>query len=262
MRDWLEGAGIPVPAVFEHARDLDLLLIEDLGDTRLFDEVRVTPTKRTQAYSEAINLLVRLQSASRIHSPPNGIPMLSEALIRAEFDEFAAMGLEHRLGITLTRGERSVLRETCDTLCVELRPETIAHRDFQSQNLMTTSRGLVLIDFQDAFMAPRVYDLVALLRDSYVVLSQEELDALVHQYVAATGLDACLVEDRFHMQTIQRKLKDAGRFHSLALRGKPDFLQYFPASIAYVVHALKTSGRFPALLDLLSERLPEARGAL
>ena len=45
------------------------------------------------------------------------------------------------------------------------------HRDYQSRNLMVLPGGeQVVIDFQDALLGPRQYDLVALLRDSYVEL--------------------------------------------------------------------------------------------
>ena len=41
---------------------------------------------------------------------------------------------------------------------------------------------LWLIDFQDALMGPAAYDLVALLRDSYVQLSPAALDELIGYY--------------------------------------------------------------------------------
>ncbi|HRE90203.1 MAG TPA: aminoglycoside phosphotransferase, partial [Myxococcota bacterium] len=119
--------------------------------------------------------------------------------------------------------------------------------------------SLVIIDFQDAFLATQVYDLVALLRDSYIVLTPSELDHLLARYAAATHQPLATLTDRFHLQTIQRKLKDSGRFETLARKGKPHFLAFFADSIGYVVHALRQSGRFPDLLDLLLHHLPEAR---
>ena len=193
---------------------------------------------------------------------PDGLPTFTPQHIEAEIEEFADMGLAHRLQVELSLGERSLMRSVGRELAAELRPEILAHRDFQSQNLMHTERGLVIIDFQDAFLAPRTYDLVALLRDSYIVLTTTELDALLRRFARASDLSFQSLEDAFHLQTIQRKLKDAGRFETLARRGKTGFLAFFPDSIAYVVHALSASGRFPDLLDLLRNRLPEAQRAL
>ena len=47
----------------------------------------------------------------------------------------------------------------------------LCHRDYHSRNLMLHDGSLYIIDFQDARMGPDTYDLVSLLRDSYVDLS-------------------------------------------------------------------------------------------
>jgi aminoglycoside/choline kinase family phosphotransferase len=178
------------------------------------------------------------------------------AHIAAELAEFQAMGLEARLAMTLGPAARALLGDVFADLSERLLalPYRLAHRDFQSQNLMVTARGLVVVDFQDAFMAPFVYDLVALLRDSYVRLDASELAALLAPYPAAT-------REAFGVQTIQRKLKDAGRFVTLAHKGKPEYLPFFGDTIGYVVEALVATGLYPDLLALLVELLPEAREA-
>src|SRR2546427_7644566 len=43
----------------------------------------------------------------------------------------------------------------------------------------------VVIDFQDALQGPRQYDLVALLRDSYVELDRPLIDAMLARYLKA-----------------------------------------------------------------------------
>ncbi len=47
----------------------------------------------------------------------------------------------------------------------------LCHRDYHSRNLMLHDGSLYIIDFQDARMGPDTYDLVSLLRDSYVDLA-------------------------------------------------------------------------------------------
>ena len=46
----------------------------------------------------------------------------------------------------------------------------LCHRDYHSRNLMLHGGALYIIDFQDARIGPDTYDLVSLLRDSYVDL--------------------------------------------------------------------------------------------
>lgn len=262
MARWLEARDLPVPEYYVDDVPAGFVLLEDLGDERFYDRLQsVSAASRTALYGEALQLLADWQAAVVRGPLPDAVPTFDRAHLVAELREFQDMALEARLGITLSAAERRLFSDLGETLADELLsgPRLLAHRDFQSQNLMTTPRGLVLIDFQDAFVAPDVYDLVALLRDSYVVLSPAEVDAAIARFALLTSRDEALLRARFHLQTIQRKLKDAGRFETLARRGKPHFLAFFADSIRYVVHALETSRRFPELLELLRTHLPEAR---
>lgn len=262
MARFLEDLDLPVPEYYVADVSAGYVLIEDLGDERFFDRLQgVSSASRSALYGEALQLLADWHHAVAGRIPAHGVPTFGRDHLFAELAEFADMALEARLGVTLSPGERKLLLQVGDTLANELLsgPQVLAHRDFQSQNLMVTPRGLVLIDFQDAFIAPDVYDLVALLRDSYIVLSPLELDHHLARFARLTTADEGHLRDRFHLQTIQRKLKDAGRFETLSRRGKTQFLAWFADSIGYVVHALQASGRFPDLHDLLVTLLPEAR---
>ena len=71
-------------------------------------------------------------------------------------------------------------------------PRAFVHRDYQSRNLMVSgqTKRLCWIDFQDALLGPRVYDLVALLNDSYQVFDRAFVEARLDDYARARGLDA------------------------------------------------------------------------
>lgn len=262
MQRYLANLALPVPAIHAASPDHRFILIDDLGDERLYERAIASPATRLALYEQALNLLALFQRQTSASPPPFHVPTFTSDHLRAELAEFADMALEARLGIALTPAERHLLASVADSLADSLGPDLLAHRDFQSQNLMLTPSGLVLIDFQDAFFAPQVYDLVALLRDSYIRLTPAELDHLLAHFASLTAQTPTTLRDAFHLQTIQRKLKDSGRFETLARRGKPSFLAFFADSIAYVVDALVASTRFPDLLDLLLTHLPEARKAL
>ena len=63
----------------------------------------------------------------------------------------------------------------------------LCHRDYHSRNLMLHEGELYIIDFQDARMGPDTYDLVSLLRDSYVDLTEEVVDDLIAYFLALKG---------------------------------------------------------------------------
>jgi aminoglycoside/choline kinase family phosphotransferase len=146
-------------------------------------------------------------------------------------------------------------------------PAGFTHRDYQSRNIMVLRGGeQALIDFQDALLGPRQYDLVSLLRDSYVPLDQDLIGRMVDRYLAVTAaaggpeIDATEFREVFDLLTIQRKLKDAGRFVYIdRVKSNADFLQFVPVALRYVREAF---GRLPAMADLqvvLSRYVPELR---
>ncbi len=116
----------------------------------------------------------------------------------------------------------------------------------------STPRGpqarLVMIDLQGAFMAPPEYDLVCLLRDSYVELDDAAVDA--HLARVRTALPDQPDEEGFRMRfdllTITRKAKDHALFRAVAAeRGDDRYLRYLPATRRYLQQA---SGRVASKL--------------
>ena len=93
---------------------------------------------------------------------------------------------------------------------------------------MVTGGALAWLDFQDALLGPRIYDMVALLQDSYQTFDAEFVDDRLADYADAAGLGAAdrdALRLEFDLVTIQRKLKDAGRFVFIErVKGNPSFL--------------------------------------
>jgi aminoglycoside/choline kinase family phosphotransferase len=132
--------------------------------------------------------------------------------------------------------------------------------------MVTDAGEQVVIDFQDALQGPRQYDLVALLRDSYVELDRPLIDRLLHRYLekfAAEGgpvLDEQEFAGFFDLLTVQRKLKDAGRFVFIdQVKKNPSFLVHIPSSLRYVRDALKRRPELREVQEILMSHVPELR---
>jgi aminoglycoside/choline kinase family phosphotransferase len=124
--------------------------------------------------------------------------------------------------------------------------------------------ALRVIDFQDALLGSRAYDLVALLRDSYVELPADEVAALVDRFIARARIsDGAGFHRLFVLQTLQRKLKDTGRFIFIdRVRKNPSFLRWIPTSLRYVRQALAAAPEpFAGLREVLGRHVPELRPA-
>jgi N-acetylmuramate 1-kinase len=251
--------GLPVPLVESVDLGARVLLLEDLGD-RTFESVVLgdDEERRERHYERAVDLMVRMHEA--LHPPPEGSLVAARrfdaALLRWELDHFREWGIEALTG-PLAPSKRAELERHFDRVVAALveAPLGFVHRDYQSRNLMVRDDGsLVIIDFQDAMVGPYVYDLVALLCDSYVALDVPLRRRLIARYAAARRLDPAAVESLFDLQTIQRKLKDAGRFVFIdRVRKNPRFLVHFPSSLARVGEALGALGGAEGLDALLRE---------
>jgi len=263
LRTFLETHGLPVPRRLggDPARGLDLL--EDLGDASLAQLLESADAAQRRAlYEEACALVPRLQ---RLADPGGRVPAfgrrLDATLFRVKAQRFAASGLQALLGRAATAAERDVVFAAFDAIAgaAASAPQRLAHRDFQSRNLIQRRhpRGLAMIDLQGALLAAPEYDLVCLLRDSYVVLADDECAALAEQLRPALpdAPDAGEFTQRFDLLTITRKAKDFALFHEVAARGDASWLRYAPATLGYVRRALGrvagSDGRLAQLAEVI-----------
>ena len=272
----LASHGVRVPVLLGDASDDGVLLLEDLGDDTLAAVLAREPARRSTLYRRAVVDLAAMHRA--LEALPAGSIVATRAfdekLLRWELAHFVEWGLDAR-AIARSPAARRALDEAFDDVARELaqRPRGFVHRDYQSRNLMLDPTGpargdgdaLVVIDFQDALLGPRAYDLVALMRDSYQDLDEAFVSAMVDVYADASGLggDARVaLRDEFDRLTVQRKLKDAGRFVFIEhKKGDPSFLPYVAPSLLRVRRALERLSGAPTFSTnaaLLAEALPDA----
>lgn len=242
---WLRGFGLGAPRV--HACDpaLGYALLDDQGDTSYLDAVTRQPARLESLYRDALAALVRLADAGRARQ--HELPPYDAALLEREIDLFPEWLLGRHLDLVPGAGEREVFDALRAALCERAlaQPRVFVHRDYHSRNLMVLDRdGPGVLDFQDAVEGPVTYDLVSLLKDCYLRLPGDAVEAWVEAHHAAlleAGIElpplARFVED-FHWMGVQRHLKAAGIFARLWHRdGKPGYLGDVPRTLGYIVDA-------------------------
>jgi len=269
VQRYLTRAGVRVPAIHAFFEPEGLMVLEDLGDEMLETRV-VAGDPAGPLYEVAVDALARLRARAERDPDPGCVAFqrrFDRALYRWELDHFREWLLEAWKGAALSPAERPVVESHFDEISEALAAEPLGftHRDYQSRNLMVLpGGGQAVIDFQDALLGPRQYDLVALLRDSYVELPPELVDRMLLRYLArleAEGgprLDPVAFRSTFDLLTVQRKLKDAGRFVFIdRVKGNPGFLPSIPASLRYVREALARRRDLGTLREILSRHVPE-----
>jgi N-acetylmuramate 1-kinase len=168
----------------------------------------------------------------------------------------------------LTRASREALAAEYALIAQELAGEArvLCHRDYHSRNLMLHEGRLYIIDFQDTRMGPDTYDLVSLLRDSYVDFTEPQVDELIAFFLALRGIgvasspDAAEFRRRFDLMALQRNLKALGTFgFQTATRNNPVYIQYIPRTLTYARANMDRHARFGRLRELLADHLEELR---
>lgn len=267
VRDLLAERSIRVPELLAEDCDAGWLLVEDLGDT-LAQHLEHSSHDKPVLYQRAVRDLAYAQRA--LAELPSDSIIRQRAfdvdLLRWEIDHFREWALDAR-GVVLSNEQREVFARATEYLAETIAswPRGFVHRDYQSRNLMVlpgsnSSHQLAWIDFQDAMLGPRVYDLVALLGDSYQSFDRAFVDSRLNEFCTELGLDAeaeASLSRQFDMVTVQRKLKDAGRFVFIERKnGNPAFLKFVDPTIDKArasLARLSDDSELAGLSDLLTQ---------
>ena len=259
---------VPVPRILGHSDALGIIALEDLGDVTLQAHLgTASPAEHAGVYRQAVALVTTIQRRGReLESPdyiPYGITFDVDKLMW-ELQFFARHFLEGYRGAVISDAARQELEREFWSIAEELasEPRVLCHRDYHSRNLMIHGGRLYIIDFQDARLGPDTYDLASLLRDSYVDLSEQQVDEMVAFFLAdrGTGFDREGYRRRFDLMSLQRNLKALGTFgFQTTGRANPVYIQFIPRTLSCIRTNLAKYPRFGRLRDLLATHLPEVR---
>jgi aminoglycoside/choline kinase family phosphotransferase len=283
LRSLLERHGLPVPRRYGGDPEAGVDLLEDLGSLSLAQAaLAASPDQRLALYAQACDLVVRLQGLA---DPGAGVAAFRRRLDRAQFaykaELFAAWSLR-RQSRAATPAEVATVRDAFGRIAAGMAraPARLAHRDFQSANLLVTPAPLpatgearpsgasaariAMIDLQGAWLAPPEYDLVCLLRDSYLELPDDEVARHLEQVRPRLpdAPDPETFASRFDLLTLTRKAKDHARFlYAAETRGERGFLRYLPTTVrslrAASARAARRDPQLAALAELI-DGLPES----
>lgn len=257
----LRGQGLSAPEIFAVDLDAGLAILEDLGAESIVGETGIVEAR----YATALALLADLHVASL----PDTLTIDSRETYRVPNYDIDALSIEVELlidwylpqiaTVPLTSGAaaqfvnlwRQVVQEV-----VAARP-TWTLRDYHSPNLLWLAdrKGTArvgLIDFQDCVLGHSAYDVVSLLQDARVDVSDTTELKLLAGYVrlrrdADPSFDTAAFARAYAILGAQRATKILGIFTRLARRdGKPQYLAHLPRVERYLAKNLA----HPALVDL------------
>jgi N-acetylmuramate 1-kinase len=265
----LEQMRLPVPSILGHSDADGILALQDLGDVTLQAHLgAASAAEHAALYREAVSLVEILQRHGRELQSDRFIPYriaFDVEKLTWELEFFVKHFLLAYRGASLSDSDRHALAVEWSAIAEELasEPRVLCHRDYHSRNLMLHDARLYLIDFQDARLGPDTYDLVSLLRDSYVDLTDLEVDELIAYFLAlkkTAPADSVEFRRRFDLMALQRNLKALGTFgYQTTTRGNTVYIQYIPRTLRHVRTNLQKYERFAQLRTLLAAHVDEVR---
>lgn len=256
VQQYLEGLHLPVPQVFAHEAAQSIVLLQDLGDEDLETFVKAANRDQLAAvYQQAVSILLTMvrktTAAPDPTCPPFGLAFDMEKLMW-EMDFFMTHFVEGLCGAEPSRTARDDLQKFFVKICglLAAEPRVFCHRDYHARNLMVHRGRLVMIDFQDARMGPAQYDLASLLRDSYVTLPEDLVDAMLHHYYSERDRTCKSTSfDRFRyvfdVMSLQRNIKALGTFgYQSSVIGTDRYHSAIPRTGAYIAENLSRHPEF------------------
>jgi N-acetylmuramate 1-kinase len=274
VHHFLERLGVAIPALYVDAAEAGLLILEDIGDTPLWDAVQgLAPAAQQALFERAIDQLILIELDGTARRDAQCIAFqqtFDRRLFEWEFEHFLEYGLVDRRSGLLPAVELAELRTHFGRLSdmLDAQPRVLNHRDFHAWNLYVQDGRIRVIDFQDALLAPAPYDLATLLgdRDTRQVvdpaLEARLLDYYARAWAARGGTpwapDA--LWEVYATCALQKAFKVVGRFHYLdRVKGKPGYLRFLPGTWAQIARLLAQRPDLEPVRRILAQYAPELR---
>ncbi|HTO82500.1 MAG TPA: phosphotransferase [Methylomirabilota bacterium] len=268
VAELLRNMGYSAPRLYAADAPSGLLLLEDFGDDT-YTRLLARGADEAKLYTLAIDLLIDIHRrfAAARHS---GLAAFDDARALRE----VSLLLDWYWPATQDEPVTPELRESYLAAWRAVlpkrhaAPDTLVLFDFHVDNLMLLPgrSGIAacgLLDFQDAVIAPRPFDLVSLLQDVRRDVPENLVAAMRARYLAAfPQLDKAAFDTAYAVIGAQRNTRILGTFSRLLLRdGKPGYLGFLARTWRHVESDLA----HPALAPVrawFARHLPPDRRAI
>ena len=223
---FLKENKIPVPKIIDYDEELGLLLVEDLGDLRLYDVLDKNIKKKY--YIEAIEKLTKLQGLIEIFNTSWCYDQTIydlQFLWEKEVLYFKEWYVERYKNKSLSDNHLKELKSCLEQL-LNFEYKVLLHRDYQSKNLMIKEDKIFIIDFQGMRAGPPWYDLASLLYDPYLKDLDLDIKQFVNYYAHLSGYDQKVVKSQVYYFAIIRLMQALAAYVKLSWMGKKWFKKY------------------------------------
>lgn len=243
---------VSTPSIIKIFPDNECLILEDLGDTNLYNMT----ASQHELYQASIDELIKIQNIS----PKTELPLFKKSfdttfLIQELTQSLISLSNFYFANTPLTTLSSQLTKEIFH-FCKLLEKNTfcLVHRDFHSRNIMIKNNQVKIIDFQDARLGHSLYDLASLLEDPYTKLPLTEKSQLQKYYIENSTKKINDFAIHYHSISIHRLLKAAASFIKLS-QGKNNKIYNYLTDLPYAIkqsHIYIKKLNYPALQNFIT----------
>lgn len=254
MQAALLQMGIPVPKIHNIDETKACVWIDDLGDLflssilpeNILDINNEKCKNAINLYENSLSLLIKAQYPDKDIDSPASNRFFDFEKLYYELKFFVTHFLNDVMNLNIDENNEkdNGLFSDLKFLATKVASfeRVLCHRDYHSRNIMVKDNKVYWIDFQDARMGPHAYDVVSLVRDSYVKITWETRNYFFQYYL--NGLNERRIQknlnpishENFKLEVLftglQRNLKAIGSFGYLdTKKNKPNYLKYIKPTL-------------------------------
>ena len=251
----LNDIGMPVPRVLEVADNVDVYLLEDLGDISLFDLIKAK--KGADIEEKCMRILAKLQTIPKnkwehaVQFPRFGARQASWDLHYFKYEFLKPSGIVF---------DEENLEKDFDAIrdAIENWPDVLSgfmYRDFQSRNIMVKDGIPRLIDYQGGREGPALYDAISFLWQAKADFSSDRKNALLRiyaeEFAKLRGISPELILKHVPFIALLRTLQVLGAY---GFRGLIEHRAHFIESIPMALENLSD-----IISSGIADRIPELK---
>lgn len=253
---------LPVPEILARSGDKQYYLLEDLGETSLFDILNrdgfTAETK--ELFKKSIHHLVHFHWAAG-KEIDYSLCYAANAFDRKQILADLLYFKFYFADLMKIQYNKPALLEELEEWSRHLaavRPQTFMYRDFQSRNIQVVENEVAFIDYQGGMLGLPQYDLASLLWQARAQLPNDWKNELVNYYFDA--LKSLPEIPSFNEMEFRKVYLDCVLLRILQTLGaygfrgilerKPHFIKSIKPALQQLKHFLETYGHIPAYSEL------------
>lgn len=245
--------GFSAPKIYDIDYKNGFLLSEDFGKNSLNHILSKLSgknllQKEEEIYQYATDLLIDLH---KIDLTNINLPKYDNNTLLKEFRTFIDFYLKYIKNQNLSKNQQNDFYNIWLEIFKNLSNDKfLILRDYHADNLFflnyrKSHKKIGLIDFQDAVLGSRAYDLLSILQDARRNVSSNIEKNMIDYYIKTSNIDELKFNTDYSILSLQRNVKILGIFARQGIEYKnTQYLDLIPRVLSYVIPPLNNNNLF------------------